>query len=220
MYRVALIHTVPSVYATFGGKVREVIEDIKIVNTLDEYLASDPAEKGEFTVNNMNRLFNIVKCAEMTEPDAIVVTCSTLSPTIEKIKPFCSVPLLTIDEMMIKKAVEIGTKITILATADSTIGPTESKLYSEAQLIHKEIQLSKVVCPEEAYIAIKTGDKKTHDEVVKKQALEIKGQDVIILAQASMAHLEDEIKNICGCEVLSSPRLCIMQLKEVLQGRR
>lgn len=217
MYKVALIHTVPSVYVTFGEKVKETIEDVKVVNTLDEFLASDPADRGgEFTVNNMNRLSNIVKCAEMTEPDAIVVTCSTLSPTVEKIKPFCSVPLLTVDEAMIKKAIESGTKITILATAESTIGPTESKLKSEAQLLHKEIQVSEVVCPE-AYVAIKAMDKKTHDEILKKRALEIKDQDVIILAQASMAHLEEEIKNICGCVVLSSPKLCIIQLKKVLQ---
>ena len=126
MFKVALIHTVPSVYATFGGKVREVIEDV-----------------------------------------------------------------------------EIGTKITILATADSTIGPTKSKLTIEAQLIKKEIQLSSIVCPD-AYIAIKAGDKQAHDEAVKRKALEIKDQDVIILAQASMSHLEEDIKKICGCDVLSS----------------
>ncbi|WHH61491.1 aspartate/glutamate racemase family protein [Petroclostridium sp. X23] len=215
MYKVSLVHTVPSVYATFAGKIKEVINDVKIVNTVDEYLASDPAEKGVFTIDNMNRLLSIIKCAEMIEPNAIVVTCSTLSPAVEKIRPFIKVPLITIDEAMIIKAVELGTRITILATADSTIGPTKTKLLSEAKKLNKEIEISVEVCPE-AYIAIKAGDQQFHDEDVKRRASEIKGQDVIILAQASMAHLEEEIAEICACTAVSSPKYCIEQLKNTL----
>lgn len=216
MAKVSLIHTVQSVLLTFDKKIKESIHDVKIVNTLDEYLASDPAEKGEFTVTNMQRLFAIIKCAEMTEPDAIVVTCSTLSPTIEKIRPFITVPLITIDEAMIRQAAAAGSKITILATAESTVGPTKAKLLSEVQKLNKEVEVSVIVCPD-AYVAIKAGDREYHDEIIKRRALEIKQQDVVILAQASMAHLEDIVQKICGCTVLSSPRMCIAQLKETLE---
>ncbi|KYZ77953.1 Asp/Glu racemase [Anaerosporomusa subterranea] len=216
MTKVSLIHTVQSVLVTFDKRIKNVIDDVKIVNTLDEYLASDPEERGEFTVNNMQRLFSIVKCAEMTEPDVIVVTCSTLSPAIEKIRPFIKTPIITIDEAMIRKAAETGSKITIMATAESTVEPTKTKLLSEVKKINKAIDLSVIVCPE-AYVAIKAGDKEYHDEIVKRRALEIKQQDVVILAQASMAHLEDIVQKICGCTVLSSPRMCIAQLKEKLE---
>ncbi|MGE4283942.1 MAG: aspartate/glutamate racemase family protein [Clostridia bacterium] len=216
MYRVALIHTVASVYSTFGARIEEVVADVKIVNTVDEYLASDVAERGEFTVENLNRLFSIVKCAEVTEPDAIVVTCSTLSPSVEKIRPFIKVPLITVDERMINKAAKLGTRVTILATAYSTVEPTKVKLLSEAQQLNKKIEISTVVCPE-AFTAIKAGDQEHHDELLKREALQIKQQDVIILAQASMAHLEKAIQKITGCTVLSSPNLCIEQLKEVLK---
>ncbi|MDF2502067.1 MAG: Asp/Glu/hydantoin racemase [Anaerosporomusa subterranea] len=216
MAKVSLIHTVQSVLVTFDKRIKNVIDDVKIVNTLDEYLASDPEERGKFTVNNMQRLFSIVKCAEMTESDVIVVTCSTLSPAIEKIRPFIKTPIITIDEAMICKAAETGSKITIMATAESTVEPTKNKLLSEVKKINKAIDLSVIVCPE-AYVAIKAGDKEYHDEIVKRRALEIKQQDVVILAQASMAHLEDIVQKICGCTVLSSPRMCIAQLKETLE---
>lgn len=217
MVKIALIHTVKSVLNTFEGRVKEALGDVKVVNTLDEYLASDPAERGEFTIENMNRLYSFLKCAEMTEADAVVVTCSTLSPTVEKIKPFIKTPVITIDGAMLKMAVELGTKITILATADSTVGPTKSGLLNEARKLNKDIELSIMVCPD-AYNAIKAGDKEYHDEVLKRKALEIKQQDVVILAQASMAHLEDSIAKICGCTVLSSPRMCIDELKRTLSS--
>jgi Asp/Glu/hydantoin racemase len=213
--KISLIHTVQSVLVTFDKRIKDVIDDVKIVNTLDEYLASDPEERGEFTVNNMQRLFSIVKCAEMTEPDVIVVTCSTLSPAVEKIRPFIKTPIIAIDEAMIRKAAETGSKITIMATAESTVEPTKTKLLSEVKKINKAINLSVIVCPE-AYVAIKAGDQEYHDDIVKRRALAIKQQDVVILAQASMAHLEDSVQKICGCTVLSSPRMCIAQLKETL----
>ena len=217
MAKVALIHTVKSVLNTFEGRIKEALGDVKVTNTLDEYLASDPAEKGEFTIENMNRLYYFIKSAEMEEVDAIVVTCSTLSPTVEKIKPFIKVPVITIDEAMIKRAVECGRKITILATAESTIEPTKLGLLREAEKLNKRLELSIVVC-HEAYDAIKAGDAKHHDDILKKRALEIKQQDVVVLAQASMAHMQDIIEKICGCTVLSSPSLCINQLKKTLEN--
>jgi len=215
MAKVALIHTVKSVLNTFEDKVKEAIGDVVVVNTLDEYLASDPAEKGEFTVENMNRLFSFIKNAEIAQADVIVVTCSTLSPTVEKIKPFIKVPVITIDEAMIKKAVECGTKVTIMATAESTIEPTKFGLLREAEKLNKHLELSIVVC-HEAFDAIRAGDVKHHDELLKQRALKVKQQDVVVLAQASMAHMQNIIEKICGCTVLSSPNLCINQLKQTL----
>ncbi len=213
--KVALIHTVQSVLATFGDEIKTAIKDVKIINTLDEYLATDPAERGEFTVNNMNRLFKIIQCAEMTGADAIVVSCSTLSPTVELIKPFINVPLIAIDEAMIKEAIKLGTNITVIATAESTIKPTTHCLRREADKLNKKIQLSVIHCAE-AYVVMKSGDMMRHNEIIIKQAHDIKNQDVIVLAQASMAGVEEDIAKICQIPVLSSPRLCIKQLKQEL----
>jgi len=217
MYRVALIHTVKSVLMTFEDMIKDKIEEVKIVNTLDEFLATDPAEAGEFTIDNMNRLFMILKCAEMAKSDAVVVTCSTLTPAVQKIKDFVKIPVIAIDEAMIKKAVQIGGKITIMATADSTVGPTKSFLIKEAEKAGKKLEISVIVCPD-AIKALKAGDKEYHDKLLKNEALQIKGQDAVVLAQASMAHLEQDIEKICGCKVLSSPKHCIEQLKETLSS--
>jgi hypothetical protein len=216
MAKIALIHTVKSVLNTFEGRIKETLGDVKVINTLDEYLATDPAEKGEFTKDNMHRLYGFIKNAEIAEADAVVVTCSTLSPTVEKIKPFIKIPLIAIDEAMIKKAVESGKKITILATAESTVEPTKLGLLREAKELNKELELSIIVC-HEAYEAIKAGDVKYHNEMLKKKSLEIRQQDVVVLAQASMAHMQDIIEKICGCTVLSSPGLCVNQLKNTLE---
>ncbi len=218
MNLVALIHTVPTVYATFGKRILDAISQVRVVNTVDEFLASDPAEKGVFTAVNRSRLFSIVKVAEATGADAIVTTCSTLSPVMEELRPFMDTPLVTIDGAMLRSAVQHGTTIGVLATADSTIGPTTASLELHARRAEREIAITTVLCPA-AYVAIKARDQETHDREVLARVDEVADCDVIVLAQASMAHLEEQIAGATGRTVLSSPRLCIDELREVLANR-
>jgi Asp/Glu/hydantoin racemase len=214
--KLALIHTVPTVYAAFPEMVRSALNDVKTLNMVDEYLASDPDERGVFTKVNRSRLFAIVKCAEATEANVILTTCSTLSPIIEEIRPFVSVPLVTIDEAMLRAAVARGESIAIVATADSTLGPTRWKLEREAEAAGKQISVSEFVCAE-AYSAIKARKKDEHDRLVLDMVQDVSA-DVIVLAQASMAHLEDSVASTTGATVLSSPRMCIAQLAGLLNS--
>lgn len=217
MSRVALIHTVPTVYVSFHLRVKEAIPGISVINTVDEFLASDPAEKGAFTVTNKQRLYSLISVASQTEADAIVTTCSTLSPHVEEIRPFFCIPIVTIDGEMLRWAVQRGPKIAVLATAESTIGPTTDGLRREARRHGSPIEIEQTVCPE-AYIAIKARDQEAHDRIVLDATAEITGYDVIVLAQASMAHLEEEITKRTGTTTVSSPRFCLDELARMLQA--
>jgi hypothetical protein len=73
MKRVAIVHTVRPVLASFPQLLEQVVgQPLKIHNLLDEFLASDPAEIGYFSVENRNRLFNDLKSCELTKgrPDS------------------------------------------------------------------------------------------------------------------------------------------------------
>jgi aspartate/glutamate racemase len=218
MKSIAIIHTVQSVAATFGDTLRNALdEEVKIHTIWDDFLASNPNEIGEFTIENRNRLFYDVKAAELTGADVIVTTCSTLTPVINMIRPFIKPPLIAIDDAMGRKAVTYGPNILVLATADSTTAPTRNKLMQEAEKLGVEVTLSHMVCAS-AYCALKAMQMDKHDELLLEQVKEVSGYDCIVLAQASMAHLESAISERCGCPVLSSPQLCINEVKEVLKS--
>ena len=220
MKRIALLHTVPSVFLSFEKRIRTALpgEELNIHNTLDDFLASDANVRG-FTQNNRNRLFHLLKAIELEEPDVIAVTCSTLTPEVARIRPFLSVPLIAIDDVMAKKAVALGSKITVMATAQSTVEPTCQKLLEEAAKIGGKVELSPMVC-HDAYEAIKRMDQPAHDAFLRKAAGGIHDQDVVVLAQASMAHMENELAAICGIPVLSSPALCVEQIVHTLYPAR
>lgn len=217
MKSIALIHTVQSVATAFGNTLQEYLdEEVKVHNLWDDFLANNPNEVGEFTIENRNRLFNDIKTAELTGADVIAVTCSTLTPIVKMIRPFVKVPLIAIDDAMAKKAVTFGSNIMILATAESTLQPTQDKLEEEAGLLGIQLNIQRMAVME-AFKALKAVDMERHDAILKETAKQLAGYDCIVLAQASMAHLEDEISRITGCTVLSSPKLCMQQIQEKLK---
>lgn len=217
MKSVALIHTVKPVAMSFAQELRDFLGyDIKTYNLWDDFLANNPAEVGEFTIENKKRLYNDIQTQELTGADVIAVTCSTLTPTVKQIRPFIRTPLIAIDEAMAKEAAACGTKILVLATAESTKKPTMENLLDEGRKLGKKLDLD-VRINGEAYDAMRAMDMKKHDGLLLNMAHDIRGYDCIVLAQASMAHLEQPMHEICGIPVFSSPRLCMEQIRSALE---
>jgi aspartate/glutamate racemase len=220
MKKIALIHTVGSVYGSFGPALQKMVgAQVKLHNILDDFLASDPAETGKFSETNRQRFINDVHNCVLTGADIIVVTCSTLTPVVTELRQSVPVPLVAIDDEMCRDAVTFGRHVTVLATATSTVVPTTEKILAEAKAAGTTVKIVSHVCPE-AIVALKKGDVHTHDDLVAKLALEVKNQDVVVLAQASMAHMADTVERICGCPVLSSPDSCMREIVSLLGGEQ
>ena len=220
MKRIALIHTVKSVAVSFEEMVRKGVgREVKVHNLWDDFLADNPNETGEFTADNRNRLFLDIKAQELTGADLIVTTCSTLTSAVEMIRPFIKVPVIAIDDAMAKKGITYGDRVLVMATAGSTVVPTVSKLQREGEMAGRQLSIDTCVCAE-AFMALKAMDMELHDRILKEKAGTLPAYDCIVLAQASMAHLEEEIGAVTGCPVLTSPRLCVEEIKNKLEEIR
>lgn len=217
MKKIAILHTVQPVLVSFPKLLQEIVQEkVQLYNMFDDFLALDPAQRGVFTLDNRNRLYHDLKSCELTGADLIVVSCSTLTPIVQMLRPLISVPVIAIDDAMTQKAVTLGTKIKVLATAQSTVEPTIEKLHQEASLIGRTIQADGEG-DEIALAAMKRGDMSLHDKRVLDRVVLAKGYDCIILAQASMAHLEQEAHRISSLPVLSSPTLCCQYVRTLLK---
>jgi Asp/Glu/hydantoin racemase len=216
MARVALIHTVLSVVEPFNRLLKERVKEIDTVNILDEYIIKDLSQRGEFTHENMCRLYLLFQLAVQSGPDVIMTTCSSLSVAVDQIKPFIGIPVLKIDEGMIREAVKTGKKITVMATVGITLKPTVKQLKDAAFRDGKTITIREILCSE-AMDALKKGDVELHDQLLLQKAEELKGQDAVILAQASMAGVKERLQDIIpGCPVLSSPGYAVESIAAAL----
>jgi len=217
--KLALLHTVVWLPKVMQDMCAEVMPEVKTYNIVDESLLQEAIERGELTPRIYKAIANYVVAAEEWGSDAVLVTCSSISPCVDVAQKLVAIPVLKIDEAMADKAVEMGTNIGVVATLPSTLNPTSALVQERARLQGKDVNLKPMLC-EGAFEAASSGDPATHDQIVRRSLLELgHSVDVIVLAQASMARvadtLDDEDKIV---PILSSPTLGINRAKQILEG--
>jgi len=145
--------------------------------------------------------------------DAILETCSSVGASVDYLKPFFNIPILRIDRPMIEKAVNEYSRIGVMATLPTTLEPTMDLIKKVANEKGKEVSTVNGLA-EGAFQALTKGDTETHDRMIMERALAlVESCDTIVLAQGSMARMEQPLRESTGLSVLSSIRLGLESLK-------
>ena len=211
------VHTVHPLLSVFDRLGAELLPGVRLVHILDEPLLEWIRQRGHLAPEHSDRLQSHATLAEQIGADAVLVTCSTVSPCVDHIRPRVGIPILKIDEAMVEKAVSTGKRIGVIATNQTTLEPTQQMLQAQANTSEKDIRVQ-LVLVENALPALMAGDGATHDCLVKQAVLDLMGHvDVVLLAQASMARTLEAIPEAeRKVPVLSSPHLALSQAKIVL----
>ena len=151
--------------------------------------------------------------------DAALITCSSISEVVDIAQSFVKIPIFKIDEPMADKAVASGNRIGVAATLATTLEPTKRLILSRANKAGKAIDLEEALC-NGAFEVLQNGEPQKHDEIVKDAVIGLLDRcDVVVLAQASMARVADQIPEAeRKTPILSSPRLGVQRFKEVLDS--
>jgi len=217
---VAIIHTsfvFVNVEPIIKQMFAEILPDVRVINIVDDTLLSDVIVAGEITPNAIQRMTNHVNSAEMAGVDLIFSACSSLGPALDVAKETAHVPVIKVDEAMAEQAVKLGPRIGVLATVPSTLPPTEQLILDTARRMNTEVTTVKSLA-EGAFDLLMSGDREQHNERVLAAAQTLADSvDVIVLAQASMAYLAERVVQHVGKPVLSSPRLGVERVREVLE---
>jgi Asp/Glu/hydantoin racemase len=217
MRRVVLVHTVAGLVPVFQELGKQLPDDVKISNIVDESLLEDAIVAGGLTASVNRRVVDHILSAADSGAVAILATCSSIGPAVEVASHLVDVPTLRIDEPMARAAVEGGERIGVLATVASTLNPTVELLRRCAQDLGKEVELIPVL-RDEAFTAMRSGDGAGHDEIISKALRDLAVDvDVIVLAQASMARVVDSLEpGALSVPVYSSPISGMAQLASLL----
>jgi Asp/Glu/hydantoin racemase len=214
---IVFIHSLIPLIEVFNRLTREIIGDLTTLHILDEPLLKKVQDQGGFFQDDYERPQSHVHFAELTNAALVIVTCSTFSPAVEVIRKNAVIPVLKIDEFMISRAVDKSSRIGVIATAKSTIQPTEESLQKYAVQKAKKIFI-KTTLVENALTLLLNGNGFEHDQLVESAIHELsRDVDLIILAQASLARVMDSLpKDSINIPVLSSPFLVLEQAREIL----
>lgn len=217
--RLALVHTVAGLVPRFRELSAELLPGVETFDIVDETLLRDATSEGRVSLDTARRLFAHLAAVERHGADAILVTCSSMGGVVDAARPFAGVPLLRIDQAMAEQAVERGARIGVLATLQSTLGPTAELIRRTATEAGRSAEVRDQLC-DGAFEALHAGDTARHDELVRDGLRQLIGwADVIVLAQASMARVVDSLTDDeRRTPILSSPRLGMERMRHILAG--
>jgi Asp/Glu/hydantoin racemase len=218
--RVVFLHTVTSLAGLFTDLAKELLpNDVEIIHIADELLLKVVLAQGGLSPFIYRRVAGHAAAAEEAGAKLVQVTCSSISPCVEAARALVGIPVLKIDEPMIDQAIRIGSRIGVAATAPTTLRPTAEQVKARAAALECEVRVEPVLC-EGAYAALFAGDLAAHDAIVVQNVSRLmERNEVVILAQASMARLAGEFPAGPGlAPVLSSPRLAVERMAEKLRG--
>jgi len=209
--RVAFIHTVGFLADEFRKLMRAQLPDVDAFHILNESLLQDLL-RGTSPAQVHRRVAEQLMLAADAGAGLLVMTCSSTSPGVDVARQMTDLPILKIDDPMAAQAVRSGLRIGLMCTATSTVAPSTALLQSHAAQQGRAIEVRpEVNAP--AYQALLSGDRATHDRLVREAAARLAREvDVLVLAQASLAHLAGPLAEALPCPVLASPPLLMREL--------
>jgi len=212
-----LIHTSATLVPVFQQLVSQYLPQVKVFNIVDDSLIKNVISCGELTPATARRVVNYVGSAEAAGADFILVTCSSIGEAVEASAALTGIPVLRVDQPMADTAVQTGKRIGVVATLSTTLQPTSDLVKRRAAIAGKTIELEAVLC-EGAFDALMSGDAAKHDEMVARALKDLSSRtDVIVLAQASMARVADNLSaEDKKVPILASPAIAVQHIASIL----
>jgi Asp/Glu/hydantoin racemase len=213
----ALIHTSATLEPVFAKLCEDKDLGVDLLHIADDTLIRDVIADGQLSEGTSQRVRDHIAAAERANADYIMVTCSSIGPAVDSAKRNGSVPILRVDQPMADQAVRLGSRVGVIATLPTTLVPTADLIRRRAAEIEKDVEIIAHLC-KGAFEALMSGNVAEHDAAVLKALNELSEQvDVIVLAQASMARVIDQLpKNESRVPILASPPIAVDFLKDVL----
>lgn len=221
MPKVAILHTslvFLNVETMLLDLFQELLPDVDLVHFVDSDVLATVMREGEISPDSAARMRYLALAADTAKVDAIFSACSSLGPAVEAAKEHVSRPVVKVDEAMARAAVDRGGRIGVLATVPTTLQPTMDLIWAAAAEAGKSVEVVDRLA-EGAFDRLMAGNADEHDAMVRDAAIKLASEtDVLVLAQASMTRLAPTLAEATGLEVLSSPRLGVLDLKRILNG--
>lgn len=214
--KVGLVHAVIPAIEPLKAAFKQRAPEIQLINVLDEGLITEVDRLGSITPGLVRRLTTLVGLAEQAGARLVLLSCTAYSPVADQVQAQSDIPVLKIDELMVREAIGRARKIGLVATVPAGLEMQKHLVERIAGEMGRPVDLDSVVRPD-AFEALASGRRDEHDAIVLEEVRRLAGRnELVMLAQASMGHLADRLPAGIGVPVLSSPALAVDKVKEML----
>lgn len=213
---VAIIQTSFVSTSHLGELFKEIMPDVKILNIVDDSLLPEVVANGSPTNAVIKRICSYAQAAEAAGASVILNQCSSVGEVVDIAGRMINIPYVRVDAPMARKAVQLGERISVVATVRSTMGPSVRLVERAAAEAGRKVVVKELLVDGALDVLMKQGDRELHNRMVLDAIAEAeKTSDVIVLAQGSMAILEPQLAKFSK-PILTSPRSGVEQIQALL----
>jgi hypothetical protein len=231
MDKLAIIHTTAITIEPLKALAAEILPGWEVINFLDDSILPQLQRSGGDLEEVAGRWLQYARFAEEAGAAAILSACSSVGELVPRARAQVAVPVVRIDEAMADEAVGRGERpsgpggtlrvqgIGVAATLRTTLEPTLRMLRARAEAAGRTVALEPLLV-DAAFQRLAAGDREGHDRLLAAGLEELAGRnDIVVLAQASMARVLPALPDSLRGRFLSSPRLGMEQVKRILEDR-
>ena len=213
-----ILHTTTATVDSLKALAAEILPGWVVVNFVDDSILPQLADNGGDMAEVAERLCAYARFAEQIGSRAILSACSSVGELVPQLQRQVSIPVVRIDEAMAEEAIRRGARLGVAATLATTLGPTVRLLERKAAEAGTAVQLQARLV-DGAYQRLMTGDRAGHDDLLAAALTELaRSVEAVVLAQASMARVVSTLPESEQARFLSSPRLGMQRLRQVLES--
>lgn len=214
--KVVCVHTAMALVGPLTETFKQIIPEVECEHIAESSLIKEVIANNAVTPAVRRRLLDYYNAAADSGADVIFNTCSSVGDIADMAAGISRVPVFRIDRPMAEKAVREAKRIGVISTLPTTLDPTCRLLQNCAKEAGTEVELVEGLA-DGAFAAGQSGDSETHDRLIAEAAKRIADKvDLFVLAQGSMARMEQRLSELTGKPVLSSPVLGVQGLRKFL----
>jgi hypothetical protein len=206
MSSLAFLHTAEPNIAVFRELVARFDPSVPTRHELIDDVLAGAVGTGSVTDAMRNRTEATVLRLIAEGSPVVLCTCSTIGGVAEATPVPAGTRVIRVDRPMAEAAVASGRRILVAATLPSTLGPTKALLQNVADSQQRSIEMVDVLC-EHAWPHFARGDRDAYADEIARAVAQVAGaEDIVVLAQASMAPAVSRLE-ARGIRALASPEL-------------
>ena len=217
MIKVICVHTAMALVEPLTKLFAELMPEANVNHIADSSLIKEVIANNEVTPAVRRRLLSYYNAAADAGADVVFNTCSSVGDVADYGDICARIPVFRIDRPMAAEAVMKADRIGVISTLPTTLDPTCRLLRTEAAKAGHDVVLVEGLA-DGAFAAGQSGDGETHDRLIAEAAQRIADKvDMFVLAQGSMARMEQRLSELTGKPVLSSPVSGVLGLRKFLK---
>lgn len=213
--KVALISSTKAVFGPMEDAFAEIFPEAQLMHILDETLLEDFRREGGLSLHSRAKALQMALTAQKAGIDGILFTCSTLSPAVDDLRPFISVPMVKIDEPVISYLVQNFKNIGLLATAETVLKSVENQFKEISARLGRQIFWHSFVKSDTWPILAKSPEEFYRIMGEYASALAPK-HEALLLTQVSIAPARNFAREEAKAKIFASPSFAVRTLKEIL----